>query len=80
MYLKQILLNLKIAGDKQKELLKQYYEANKFLVDCLNTDCYVSREVRKQIKDTLLLPIAKIKKIAKRSRPGNSYYLFAKNS
>ena len=45
----------------QKDLLKQYYDANKLLVDCLNSDCYVSREVRQQIEDTLLLPIAEIK-------------------
>ncbi|MEH1927624.1 NACHT domain-containing NTPase [Nostoc sp.] len=47
--------------DKQKELLKQYCDANKLLIDCLNSDCYVSREVRQQIEDTLLLPIAEIK-------------------
>ncbi|MBD2770654.1 NACHT domain-containing protein [Iningainema tapete] len=38
----------------QKELLKQYYDANKLLVDCLNSDCYVSREVRQKIDDSLL--------------------------
>ncbi len=43
--------------DSQKELLKQYYDANKLLVDCLNSDCYVSREVRQEIEDTLLLPV-----------------------
>ncbi|WP_442944273.1 NACHT C-terminal helical domain 2-containing protein [Nostoc sp.] len=48
-------------SDKQKELLKQYYNANKILVDCLNSDCYVSLEVRQQIEETLLLPIAEIK-------------------
>ncbi|MEH2297893.1 MAG: NACHT domain-containing NTPase [Nostoc sp.] len=48
-------------GNEQKELLQQYYDANKLLVDCLNSDCYVSREVRQQIEDTLLLPIAEIK-------------------
>ncbi|GAA6617584.1 NACHT domain-containing protein [Scytonema sp. NUACC26] len=42
--------------DTQKELLQQYYDANKLLVDCLNSDCYVSREVRQEIEDTLLLP------------------------
>ncbi|MEH2010086.1 NACHT domain-containing NTPase [Nostoc sp.] len=47
--------------DKQKKLFKQYCDANKFLVDCLNSDCYVSRQVRQQIEDTLLLPIAEIK-------------------
>jgi predicted NACHT family NTPase len=46
----------------QKERLDQYYDANKLLVDCLNSDCYVSREVRQEIEETLLLPIAQIKK------------------
>jgi len=43
-------------NDSQKKLLQQYYNANKLLVDCLNSDCYVSREVRQEIEDTLLLP------------------------
>ena len=47
-------------SDSQKDLLKQYYDANKLLVDCLNSDCYVSREVRQQIEDTLLLPVEKM--------------------
>ena len=41
---------------QQKELLKQYYDANKLLVDCLNSGCDVSPEVRQQIEETLLLP------------------------
>ncbi len=45
---------------QQKELLKQYYDANELLVECLNSDCYVSREVRQEIEDTLLLPIAEV--------------------
>lgn len=49
-------------NDEQKERLQQYYDANKLLVDCLNSDCYVSREVRQEIEETLLLPIAEIKK------------------
>ncbi|PHJ69130.1 hypothetical protein VF14_03050 [Nostoc linckia z18] len=40
-----------------KKLLQQYYDANKLLVDCLNSECYVSREVRQRIEDTLLLPV-----------------------
>ncbi|MEH2452457.1 NACHT C-terminal helical domain 2-containing protein [Nostoc sp.] len=48
-------------SNEQKELLQQYDDANKLLVDCLNSDCYVSREVRQKIEDTLLLPIAEIK-------------------
>ncbi|MBN3870518.1 NACHT domain-containing NTPase [Nostoc sp. JL33] len=45
---------------QQKELLKQYYEANELLVECLHSNCYVSRKVREQINNTLLLPIAEI--------------------
>ncbi|MEH1944002.1 MAG: NACHT domain-containing NTPase [Nostoc sp.] len=41
----------------QKDLLKQYYDANKLLVDCLNSDCYISREVRQKIEYTFFLPI-----------------------
>ena len=47
-------------SDEQKKVLKQYYDANKLLVECLNSDCYVSREVRQEIVNTLLLPIAEI--------------------
>lgn len=49
-------------SNKQKQLLKQYYDANKLLVECLNSDCYVSVEVRQKIEDELLLPIADIEK------------------
>ncbi|MEM6448379.1 MAG: hypothetical protein AAF704_17685 [Cyanobacteria bacterium P01_D01_bin.123] len=42
-------------SDRQKEKLQQYYNANKLLVDCLNSDCYVTRSVRQAIEDTLLL-------------------------
>ncbi|MHC5595013.1 MAG: NACHT C-terminal helical domain 2-containing protein [Nostoc sp.] len=48
-------------SNEQKELLQQYYDANQLLVDCLNSDCYVNREVRQEIEDTLLLPIAEVK-------------------
>ncbi|MEH1949657.1 MAG: NACHT domain-containing NTPase [Nostoc sp.] len=44
-------------SERQKELLEKYYNANKLLLDCLNNDCYVSREVRHEIEDSLLLPI-----------------------
>jgi hypothetical protein len=48
--------------DKQWEVLKQYYDANTLLADCLNSDCIVSAEVREEIEETLLLPIAEIEK------------------
>jgi hypothetical protein len=49
-------------SQQQKEVLKQYYNANLVLVDCLNSDCYVNREVRSQIEKTLLLPVADIER------------------
>jgi predicted NACHT family NTPase len=49
-------------SNQQEKALKQYYLANRLLVHCLNSDCYVSREVRQEIEDTLLLPIAEIEK------------------
>ncbi len=47
---------------QQSEVLKQYYEVNKLLVDCLNSDCNVTPAVREEIEETLLLPITEIEK------------------
>ncbi|NER29604.1 MAG: NACHT domain-containing protein [Symploca sp. SIO1C4] len=49
--------------DQQKELLWQYYYVNQLLSDCLHSDCYLSREVREEIEETLFLPIAEIEEI-----------------
>lgn len=43
-------------SDHQKELLQKYYDANRLLVDCLNSGCEVTPEVRQEIEETLLLP------------------------
>lgn len=43
--------------ESQKELLVQYYQANKFLMECLNSGCNVSPEVRSHIEDNLFLPL-----------------------
>ncbi|BAZ30113.1 TPR repeat-containing protein [Cylindrospermum sp. NIES-4074] len=51
-----------IFNDEQTEILNQYYDVNKLLIDCLNSLCNVSPEVRSHIEDTLLLPIAEIEK------------------
>ena len=40
-----------------KKLLNQYYDANKLLVDCLNSTAKISYKVKHKIKATLLLPI-----------------------
>jgi len=45
---------------EHREMLKQYYHANKLLVDCLNRSCNVTPTVRSHIEETLLLPIAEI--------------------
>ena len=42
----------------QEGLLEKYYDTNKLLVECLNSDCHVSREAREEIEATLLLPLA----------------------
>ncbi|MBE8998563.1 helix-turn-helix domain-containing protein [Nostoc sp. LEGE 12447] len=46
-------------SEQEKQQLRQYYDANRLLVDCLNS---ASDEVRSHIEDTLLLPIAEIEK------------------
>jgi predicted NACHT family NTPase len=59
---RQILIEYRNIGydwqftDEQKSKLQTYYSSNIFLVECLNSDCYVSRETRQEIEDSLLLP------------------------
>jgi predicted NACHT family NTPase len=48
--------NWQFSQSKLK-LIQQYYDASKLLVDCLESDCYVSREVREEIVNSLLLPL-----------------------
>ena len=40
----------------QVELLRQYCNANRLLVECLESDCYVRQSVRQAIEQSLLLP------------------------
>ncbi len=49
-------------SNKQKELLKQYHDANKLLVACLTSASNITIVGRSHIEDTLLLPIAEIEK------------------
>ncbi|MBD2429168.1 hypothetical protein [Phormidium sp. FACHB-1136] len=49
-------------SEAQKEKLCQYYDANKLLVDCLNSGCRVTQTTRQYIEDTLLLPLIEIAK------------------
>jgi len=48
---------------EQWQLLHEYYDANRLLVDCLNSSYQVSNKFRSHIEDTLLLPIAEIREI-----------------
>jgi len=41
---------------QQKKMLEQYYNANKLLMDCLNSGCELTLAVRQGIESTLLLP------------------------
>ncbi len=47
---------------EQQNLLHKYCFANKVIVDCLNSDSYVTSKIRSYIEETLLLPIAEIEK------------------
>lgn len=47
-------------SDRQIERLKQYYYANQLLLDCLKEDCYVTRDVRSHIEETILLPVLEL--------------------
>jgi len=53
---------------KQKELLRQYYNANKCLIDGLNAAPHVSPEVRQLIENTILLPISEIEERKRSNR------------
>jgi predicted NACHT family NTPase len=60
--LRQVMVQYRNIGhdwqfsDNQHQLLKDYYNANLLLVQCLEQSRYVSRHIRKEIEDTLLLP------------------------
>jgi predicted NACHT family NTPase len=47
-------------NEKQNKLLEKYSDANELLIDCLNSGCKVSPNVRDEIEQTLLLPISEI--------------------
>ncbi len=66
--LRQIMIKYRNIGhdwqftSEQKQKLQEYYDANLLLAQCLNSECYVSREVREEIEATMLLPMSEIKK------------------
>jgi ABC-type dipeptide/oligopeptide/nickel transport system ATPase component len=48
--------------DDQKNILQQYHDGNRILIDCLNSSCNVSYEIQRDIEENLILPIAEIEK------------------
>ncbi|NKB18217.1 MAG: hypothetical protein HC770_09385 [Pseudanabaena sp. CRU_2_10] len=48
--------------EDQVDLRTKYYKANILLLECLNTSDVVDYEVKEEIIEALLLPIAEIKK------------------
>ena len=43
-------------SEEQISLLVKYVTANELLIDCLNSKCSVSEEVKQQIEDSFILP------------------------
>ncbi|MGB3692812.1 MAG: NACHT domain-containing NTPase [Spirulinaceae cyanobacterium] len=39
---------------QQEQLLRKYYDSNKFMIKCLQSDCQVSGDLRQKIEDTTL--------------------------
>jgi hypothetical protein len=68
MQLREVMISYRNIGHdwhfnyQQMKGLRQYYNANKLLVDCLKRDAHVTPAVREEIEETLLLPSAEIQK------------------
>ncbi len=51
--------NCRLTIDERR-LLEKYYDGNRVLIDCLSQETTISLEVRQEIEDALLLPLAEI--------------------
>ena len=75
--LRQVIIDHRNIGhdrqftDEQKQQLQRYYDANKFLVNLMKIEGAVSKDVRAEIEDTLLLPWAELQ----RRQPGIYHHL-----
>ena len=61
-YRNLIWINEEQLNQKEKNHFRRYHTLNWLLLDCLNSNCLVTNNVRQEIEDTLLLPIAEIEK------------------
>jgi hypothetical protein len=50
-------------NDEHWGMLRAYCYANSLLLNCLNSECYVNRDVRQALQSTLLLPFNEIEKL-----------------
>jgi predicted NACHT family NTPase len=57
--IKQKIDSISVVDQESQQLVEN---ANLLLANCLNSECYVSREVREEIEATMLLPVAEIEK------------------
>jgi NACHT domain len=61
-YRKLIWINGKQLSEEEKNHFRKYHTLNWLLLDCLNSSYSVTSNVRQEIQETLLLPIAEIEK------------------
>jgi predicted NACHT family NTPase len=54
---------------EQSQKLLQYHKANQLLIDCLKSECRISRSIREEIEETLFLPLEAIEQWKREQRP-----------
>jgi predicted NACHT family NTPase len=55
--------------EEQSLKIEQYHKVNKLLIDCLKSECRISRSVREEIEETLFLPLEAIEQWKQKRRP-----------
>jgi hypothetical protein len=59
---RDLIEELQCLNDEQQQTMRKYNDANVFLVELLKIENAASQEVRQEIEDNLLLPIAELKR------------------
>jgi predicted NACHT family NTPase len=73
--LRQILIEYRNIGHdwqftkEQSQKLLQYHKVNQLLIECLNSQCRISRSVREEIEETLFLPFDEVDQWKQEHRP-----------
>jgi predicted NACHT family NTPase len=55
--------------EEQSQKLVQYHKVNQLLINCLKSECRISRSVREEIEETLFLPLEAIEQWKREHRP-----------